>query len=307
MRKRLLVVGGAGMLGHEIVKHFSQNDSYKVMSLQRNSEEIQFPNNVDVRSVDITDEPSFGEFLEISKPDLIINCAALVDLDLCESDFNLAIKVNCNTLKIIKEYSGKSKLVHISTDSVFNGTQGNYSETDSVDPLNNYAKSKYQGELAAMDIENSIIIRTNIFGFHHQKSKVSLAEWALENLTHEIKINGFGDVYFNPVYTGQLSLVIENLIGVDFSGLINVGSDEFISKFDFLKKLAGAHFLDPGLITAKSVSEMMFKAERPKNTTLNTGYLTKVLGVTPGLLEGLKMFFVDYVNFIKIKNEYNSN
>ena len=307
MRKKLFVIGGSGMLGYSIVRHFSQNNSFDVMALQRNSEEVLFPNNVDVRSIDITDELSFGELLKTSKPDVIINCAAIVDLDLCESDFNIAIKVNCDTLKIIREYSGKSKLVHISTDSVFNGIQGNYTELDSVDPLNNYAKSKYHGELIAMDIEKSILIRTNIFGFHYQKGKTSLAEWALENLTHKIKINGFEDVYFNPVYTGQLSLVIEKLIFVDFSGLINVGSDEFISKFDFLKKLADTHFLDKRLIIAKSVSEMMFKAERPQNTTLNTGYLSKVLGYTPGLLEGLKMFFSDHVNYIKIKNAHNSN
>lgn len=307
MRKKLIVIGGSGMLGNNIVRHFSQNNLFDVISLQRNSKEVLFPNNVDVRSVDITDELSFGEFLKISKPDVIINCAALVDLDVCESDFNLAIKVNCDTLKIIREYSSKSKLVHISTDSVFNGTQGNYTELDPVDPLNNYAKSKYQGELIAMDIENSIVIRTNIFGFHNQKGKTSLAEWALKNLIHKIKINGFEDVYFNPVYTGQLSLVIENLIFVDFSGLINVGSDEFISKFNFLKKLAEANFLDTRLITTKSVSEMMFKTERPKNTTLNTGYLFKVLGYTPGLLEGLKMFFLDHVNYINFKNAHNSN
>lgn len=295
------------MLGNEIVRHFSQNDLYEVTSVQRNCNEVQFPGNVIVRSVDITEGPTFGKFLEILNPDVIINCAALVDLDLCESDFNLAIKVNCDTLKIIGKYASKSKLVHISTDSVFNGTQGDYSETDSVDPLNNYAKSKYQGELTALEKENSIVIRTNIFGFHQQKGKASLAEWALENLTQQIRINGFEDVYFNPVYTGQLSLVIANLILVDFSGLINVGSDEYISKFDFLKKLAGTHLLDPGLITAKSVSEMMFKAERPHNTTLNTGYLTHVLGYTPGLLEGLKMFFTDRINFIKTKNAHNSN
>jgi dTDP-4-dehydrorhamnose reductase len=298
---RVLVIGASGMLGKVIFDYFSKFSQYTVYGLCRNKLEIHNDLEQNFFYIDICNEKKFSECLKIIKPEIIINCAAIVNVDMCETDLQYALMLNSEAITVIARYCHDAKFIYISTDSVFDGKKGDYTEADVVNPLNNYSISKYYGELNTIEgFKKYLIIRTNIYGFHENNGS-SLVEWALKELKNGNKIFGFEDVYFNPVYTRQLAIVIKKLIEVDFLGIINVASQRYISKYSFLTKLAKFFQLDANLIEKQSIDSIKFKAVRAKNTTLSTNKLEILLNYVPDFEEGLNELHNDFKNICKIK------
>jgi dTDP-4-dehydrorhamnose reductase len=293
----VLIIGASGMLGKDIASFFAATGRYNVFAVYRNSKNKLPCQNIVSANIDITDSLAFGNCLREIKPKIIIHCAAIVNVDSCETNSDYANKLHSESIRQIAESAPTAKLIYISTDSVFDGSKGNYSEKDLANPLNYYAKSKYNGESNTLKLfKNSIVIRTNIYGFHFQKQS-SLVEWALDNLRQGKKLNGFTDVHFNPVYTKQLAETIYQLTELGFDGLINIASDTFINKYSFLVKIAETFGFDPSLIEAASVNSVNFMARRPKNTTLNTDLLKSIIGTVPDFSNGIKRLYSDYKNF----------
>lgn len=287
------------MLGKDVFDYFSEFSQYAVFGLYRN--ELQAHDNMqqNIFHIDVSNERELAECLQMIKPEIVINCAAVVNVDKCETDWPYALKVNGEVTTMIARSCPDIKYVYISTDSVFDGKKGNYSETDVVCPLNNYARSKLQGELnTAKMFEKHLIVRTNIFGFHAGRGS-SLAEWALEELQKGNKIVGFTDVYFNPVYTKQLAVVLKQLIESNFLGTINIASRSHVSKYAFLTQLAGTFQINERLIEEQSLDNSSFQAMRPKNTTLSTNKLEVLLGDVPDLDEGISQLYTELKNIRK--------
>ena len=300
---RVLVTGASGMLGKDLVGLFYETGGYDIYTAQIDKTEIPDRKGLHSVTFDLTDSKVFSGYLHEIRPELIIHCAAIVNVDSCEKDKDKALKLHSETIKQIAIDSPSSKLVYISTDSVFDGKIGDYSESDKPNPLNYYAKTKWEGEKNTLKlVKNSMVVRTNIYGFHLQPNRISLAEWALDNLQNKRSIGGFIDVWFNPVYTMQLAEAILKLINIKFSGIINVAAGTVVSKYSFLTELARIFEYDPGLIEMKSVDSMNFTARRPCNTTLNLQLLVKTIGIIPSLFEGLTQFHDDYQRF-KRNNE----
>jgi len=235
-------------------------------------------------------------YLNEIKPHLVIHCAALVNVDKCEEMKEYTDQLNKRFVEVVNNNTFKSKIIFVSSDSVFDGLRGDYIETDKTKPLNYYAKSKVEAEVKLIKSKLSyLIIRTNIFGYHLPKSS-SLVEWAIDKLSSNESIGGFEDVYFNPLYVDQLSDIIIKLIDIKIEGILNIASDTKLNKYDFLLEIADVFGFDKKLIEKKSVNEVEFKAKRPKNTTLNTDLLNEIIGFTPSFREGVKKMYSDYLN-----------
>jgi dTDP-4-dehydrorhamnose reductase len=276
---RLLITGHSGMLGSELAFYFNSYEDYEVFGLGRSktnilSNERQYIFNL---------ESFKSEQLEGNTFDIIIHTAALTDINLCESNKQLADRLNIDaSVEIAKlAKSCNAKLFYISTDSVFNGTAGNYNETEIPSPLNYYAFTKYNGELKVMDFyeKKSLIVRTNIYGLN-QPFRNTIVEWALKEWAKNKQINGFEDVYFNALYTGQLASILKNLIELNVEEkILNIGSSEFISKYDFLNKLRLKFGFENGLLKKSKSLEFISNIKRPLNTTLNLSKLEKILDI----------------------------
>ena len=284
------------MLGEKIVKYFSLNSNYKVFATYRNAKLLS-DKNILWNKVDLNNKTDLNKVLTYIQPDIIIHCAANVNLEQCELDIADA---NYLHSKIINEFyitSPNSIFVYISTDSIFNGEKGDYSESDSPDPINNYALTKLNGENEVIKKFNKyLIVRTNIYGSHSVGNKTSLVEWALSKLNKNESINGFNNVFFNPVYTLQLAIVIDTLLSLDARGIVNVGCDEVISKFSFLKKIAKTFDLTQDLIINTNSNNQMFLAKRPMNTSLNNTLLESIIGKKLKLTDGINMLYNDLTN-----------
>ncbi|KGI39720.1 dTDP-4-dehydrorhamnose reductase family protein [Clostridium tetani] len=293
--KRVLITGSTGMLGKSVVKILKQEKGFDIYGISRNiSKEDDYYRKI---SIDLTNSNLLRNTIEGIKPNIIIHCAANVDVDNCESNKEYTYNLHVNSTKILASYnSTDTKFIYVSTDSVFDGKSGNYNEEDRVNPLNYYAKTKLEGEKVAIEHNpNTVVIRTNIYGVHSLKGK-SLAEWAIEKLSDNNNINGFTDVYFNPVYVGQLARVIKGLCKeVDYNGMLNVGSDKYISKHEFLKELAKVFNYPNKLIGQSSIEEVKFSGLRPKNTTLNTEKLRSLYSKVPNLVLGLEEMKKDFI------------
>jgi len=283
------------MLGKHIVSLFSTLRGFDVFACDR----VAHPGCDEKKQIlgDLTSSPFLNSVLCDVKPNVIVHCAAIVDVDACGMDKDAADAIHCGVVRRLSSFNpALTQFVNISTDSVFDGLQGNYSETDIPNPLNYYAKSKLAGEQIALENNpNSVIIRTNIFGFNYH-SGASLVDWALEGLLAGQPIVGFNDVFFNPLYTRQLARCIAEIIEKEFAGVINIATDERVSKFDFLLRLAQSFNLSLDLIQADTVESVKFLAPRPKDTFLNTELMKSAFGWEFTIAQGLKELRNDYAD-----------
>lgn len=265
------------MLGSELVAYFNNLVGYEVFGLGRSKTKSL----LDDRQYVFNLENFKSEQLQGEEFDIIIHTAALTDISLCESNKGLADKLNIQASLEISKLAklNDAKLFYISTDSVFDGKKGNYDELEKPSPLNYYAFTKYAGELEVLKIysQNCIIVRTNIYGLN-QPFRNTIAEWAIKEWANNKQISGFEDVYFNAIYTGQLAEILKKMIEVNWQEkILNIGSSQFISKFDFLNKLRLKLGYDDRLLTRSKSSNFISNIKRPLNTTLNLSKLEQII------------------------------
>ncbi len=293
--KSVLITGFTGMLGRELTNYFlSQNiDVYGISRHHSSLLPVEKQLNLNLA------KPEFEHLISDNfNPDLVIHAAAFTDLKYCSLFPSETTQLHVLSSGTLAKRFRNSKFIYISTDSVFDGQKGNYIETDSVQPLNFYASSKKEGEDQVLNSNsNSFILRTNIIGFHNP-TKSSLFEWAFDALTKGTQINGFSNVYFNPLYCGKYGNLISGFLNkVPESGIYNFASSQIISKFDFLVRIAEKMNLDRSLITPIEMQSGTDGVIRPLNTTLNIEK-TSNLGVAfPSMIENIEHMCEDFKTF----------
>jgi dTDP-4-dehydrorhamnose reductase len=195
-----------------------------------------------------------------------------------------------------------ARLVYISSDSVYDGCKGGFQETDPVNPQNYYGFSKYRGEAEVLKKDESLIIRTNIFGWNIQK-KYSIAEWILHELSNKKQIKGFSDAFFSSIYTFDLAKILDIAIEQNLTGLFNCGSSTSLSKYEFAIHIADCFNLDKYLIQPISIDDFNFRAKRGKNLTINVSKIENVLrNDLPTITESIEAFCRNFDNGIHKHN-----
>ncbi|MBU6389802.1 SDR family oxidoreductase [Patescibacteria group bacterium] len=288
------------MLGRKVVEILLDSPRYTVYGVEKHKQEVSSP--AFTVYGDLTDPAFITSLLTESKPAVIIHCAAITDVDLCERDHGLARTLHVDTTKQLASYA-PAKFMYISTDSVFDGQSGGYTESDTPAPQNYYALTKLEGEQAALSANpQTTVLRTNIYGFHYPLGR-SLAEWAVSSLKAGEKIHGFTDVFFNPLYTKQLARIISFFSESNFHGIIHAASSQNISKYDFIRSIATKLQLSLDLLQPGRLRKENMSARRPTNSTLN---INMMKGLYPNLNDlsleaGIQEFCIDYRSTPKSK------
>jgi len=270
----MIITGANGMLGSSLCQLY--HNKHKVHALHRDKE--CFTACSADYSLDLTDTSKVGDVFNQINPDLVIHCASLVSLERCEQNPDLAISANVSvTENIAKLCSAETKLVYISTDQVY-GETADYSEAnETLQPVNQYGKTKLLGEQKAQGFcSNHLIVRTNIFGWNVKPDRISSAEWIYNSLRNGQKITLFNDYTFSPIYTIYLGEIIMRLVDLDFTGVINVGSPTHCSKYDFGQQLAETFGFNQSLISKGSMKQHPFSAKRNPKLDLNCDRLIKM-------------------------------
>jgi len=292
---RLLITGASGLLGLNLALQAS--DSFQVFGVVYYHSLVKLP--FQVMQADLKDEGELVASIEAAKPDVIINCAALASLEACENDPQSAQLLNTvlpeRLAAISKAHS--TKLVHISTDAIFDGAKGNYVEEDQPNPLSVYAKTKWEGEKAvARTNPQALIARVNFYGFSLLGNR-SLAEFFLYNLAAGTRVFGFKDVFFCPLLVQDLGAILLEMVKRDLKGVYHVVSPQSLSKYEFGVRIARLFGLNENLVEPVSVSQGKLTAPRSPNLTLCIDKLKRDLNQPiPDQKAGLQKFYELYKN-----------
>ena len=268
--KKILVTGSNGQLGNELQRLADQYPAFSFLY-------------TDVEQLDMTDVDVLRSYIDLERPDWVINCAAYTAVDKAESEPELAMMVNGQAVKNLCSSLQKSggKLMHISTDYVFDGRKRQpYREDDMVNPVSVYGSSKLMGEKAITDAGiNALIIRTSwlysAYGNNFVRTILRLAK--------ELKpLRVVNDQTGNPTYAGDLAKAILDIISLQpsFSGshIYNYSNEGSINWYDFAKEICRISGYETR-ISPVSTADYPTAATRPKNSVLEISKIKNEFGL----------------------------
>lgn len=292
--KKLLVTGASGLLGLNLaLKAADLGWDVTGWSGRRALARVPF-NAEQVDLVNLGDIPARVAALS---PDLVIHCAALADIDKAEQHPALAEKLNAQAPEALADAARKigAQLIHISTDAVFDGTRGDYRETDEPNPISVYARTKLAGERAVLAAyPQAAAARVNFYGWSPTGQR-SLAEFFYTHLRSEHTVNGFTDVFFSPLYVGHLAEILLKMAEQRLEGLYHVFCPQATSKYAFGVSVARLFGLDESLINPVALQELQTGTFRSLNLSMNTDKLQAALDEPlPGEADGLQAFHADW-------------
>ena len=285
-----LITGGSGMLGSNLSYLFS---NYGQVVLTYNKHPVNWEGIVSL-PIDITDGNQISNLVDEVSPDVVIHAAAVTNVDFCEEHHQAAFDVNVRGSKAVARACAQFdvKMVYVSTDYVFDGRKGNYTEEDPPNPINFYGKTKLEGEQAvASSSADYCVLRTSLYGWNVQRKR-SFVEWVIYNLQKGNEIFTLTDQLSSLMFTGDCAFAIREAINSNLRGTYHVASGESISKFNLAHEVASVFNLDASLIKPIESNELLKmidqKAHRPKNVSLNVGRASNALGLTfPTVKTGL--------------------
>ena len=232
---RLLILGGSGMLGHQLWRGLhAQHDTW--VTLRRPVADFAAHNLFDeakaIQLDDITDDTALERALGQAKPEAVINCVGLIKQRDEASDEALTLRVNAEFPHRLAKRCGEAgaRLIHFSTDCIFAGTKGNYTESDPSDAADLYGQSKHQGEVADA---HSVTLRTSVIG-HELGTNLALLDWFLSQRGQAI--SGFTKAIYSGFTTLEMARIVDRILTQHpaLSGVWHVAS-ESISKFALLQ------------------------------------------------------------------------
>ncbi|MDR7152331.1 dTDP-4-dehydrorhamnose reductase [Hydrogenophaga palleronii] len=288
-RQNVLILGATGLLGSNLTSGtYLQN--YCCIGQGRGPE-------ADIQS-DLQEIEQVREMLVQTQPTAIINLVGLTNVDSCEQYPNEAYRVNVlpveNVLKAAESLSFKTRLIHISTDQVYDGA-GPHRE-GSVMLTNYYAFSKYAAELVART-GDGLVLRTNFFGKSRTEKRKSITDWLYQELTSDREVQVFEDVLFSPLSMHSLCELIEQTVETDLAGIFNLGTHEGASKADFAFQFGELTGLPTSNLKRVTTSEVSFlKTYRPKDMRMDVSAIEGAMGMTlPKLRTELERVAKEYI------------
>ena len=226
--KKILIIGTKGMAGHVVFTYLQETGKYEVFGLARNIE-----GSAHVFNADVSDTHKLEKIISENQFDAVINCIGILNKD-AEDHPSKAVWFNSYFPHFLESITKgtSTKVIHISTDCVFNGKRGGYIETDQKDGYGYYAQSKALGEV---DNEKDLTIRTSIIGPELNKNGIGLFHWFMSQ-PENAQLKGYSQAYWSGITTIELAKVIDEVLSSqNASGLVQVAGKEKIDKYNLLK------------------------------------------------------------------------
>lgn len=295
--KKLLITGSNGLLGQKLVYALVNKKNIQTIATSVGANRLLKTEGYIYESLDITNKNEVDTIVKKYLPDVIINTAAMTNVDACETKREECWALNVTAVQhivdAIKKYSPSTHLIHLSTDFIFDGEKGSeYTEDDTPNPLSYYALSKWESEkvLMASSIKWAIARTIIVYGIVDNMSRSNIVLWAKDALTKGQKINVVDDQFRSPTLAEDLAEGCILIAEKGATGVYNLSGPNTFSILDLVYKVADYWKLDKSLITPSKSNTLNQPAKRPPRTGFIIDKAKKELGYKPhSFEEGLKI------------------
>ena len=281
VKKRIIVTGVNGMLGQRAIYFYKKNSNLIVLGTSIENEPAF--SGIDYVSCDLTVRDKIKKVVSDFCPDYIINTAAFTNVDLSEKEREAAWKINVKGVEYLSEAARiiDAHIIHISSDYIFDGTNGPYSENDKPNPIGYYGRTKLASE-NALRISGAIhtILRTNVL-YGIADSRPDFVRWVVKSVREGKQINIVTDQVNNPSFTDDLVQAINKVIEFRKQGIYHIGGREFLSRFEFCEIIAEVFNLNKNIIKPILTEQLNQQAKRPLKSGLLTLKAETELGYKP--------------------------
>lgn len=276
---KVLVTGASGLLGQKVAQ-LALEKGYQVYAIYK---EHTISIGIPVK-LDLTNREELLKVISKRKPDAIIHTAAYTDVDGCEINRDLAWKTNGEATKDIAKVSASigSHLTYVSTDYVFDGEKGFYTEDDSPNPISYYGYTKLKGEEFVKEhAKEWCIARPSVIYGWGPTHKQNFATWLINNLNQRKEVKILTDQHVSPTLNTNLAEMLIEIAERKIHGILHTAGATRISRHEFALKLAEVFHLNRDLAKPARMHEMSWKAKRPRDSSLNVSKAVGMLNQKP--------------------------
>ena len=281
---RILVTGANGLLGQKLVELLQKDETVYPIATARGKSVLTLTRG-EFHSLDITDSKQVDEVLRATSPDVVINTAAMTNVDQCETEQEACWKANVTAVEnlISSCQACSARLIHLSTDFIFDGTEGPLDETASADPVNYYGESKLAAEEALLNstVDWCILRTVLVYGITPDMSRSNIVLWVKKNLEEGKTIRVVNDQWRTPTLAEDLAQGCYLAALKKAKGIYNISGKDFLSPYDIAIQAADFFKLDKTLITATDSTQFKQTARRPLKTGFIIDKARKELGYEP--------------------------
>ena len=286
---KILITGSNGLLGQKIVRQAIKRNLDFLATSKGENRNPDCPTE-NYRPLDICSSQEIEAVFAAYQPTHVIHTAALTNVDACELNPELCREINF--LASEKLYDACKKIgAHyqlLSTDFVFDGTQGNYKETDAPNPLSKYAESKVDAENTVLkgDFENWSIVRTIIvYGIGQNLSKSNIVSWAKDTLSKGQEMKIIDDQFRAPTWADDLAWACLRICELDKKGIYHISGPETMSIFDLVSRVADHFGISKATLVRTDSTTLNQPAKRPPKTGFDLTKSRTELGYNPKTIE----------------------
>lgn len=297
--KKILVTGTNGLLGQKLVYALAGRNDVKLIATSKGENRVVMKEGYVYEPMDIADRASVEAIFKQYQPNVVINTAAMTNVDACEKDRDqcwllnvTAVKYMVEALEELQTDDYKPHFIHLSTDFIFDGENGPYSEHDEPNPVSFYGMSKFEAEkiVQASGLKWAILRTIIVYGIADNMSRSNIVLWAKEALSKGQQINVVDDQFRSPTLAEDLAqgCILAAMKGAE--GIYNISGKDIMSILELVYRVADFFGLDKTLVTPIKSSSLNQPARRPPRTGFVLDKAVKDLGYAPhSFEEGLKI------------------
>ncbi|MBX2962273.1 MAG: SDR family oxidoreductase [Cyclobacteriaceae bacterium] len=271
---KILVTGANGLLGQKLILLLQQQADVQLIATAQRPSSIHL-NKGEFHLLDISNHERVNEIIGSAKPDVVINTAAMTNVDRCETEQDACWKANVTSVQYLVEACEQhhAHLIHVSTDFIFDGTEGPLDETAKPDPVNFYGKSKLAAEeiLQQSNISWCILRTVLVYGVSADMSRSNIVLWVKKSLEEGKQIQVVNDQWRTPTLAEDLAMGCWLTAQKKATGIFHISGKDFLSPFDIAVQTADFFKLDTSLIKPTDSNHFKQPAKRP----LKTGFIIK--------------------------------
>ena len=268
---KLLVTGSNGLLGQKLISLSESLQEISFIATGRGANRNS-PGRYEYRHLDVTSKDEVSRILREINPDVVINCAAMTDVDQCETQQEACWKQNVTALEhlIASCIEIEAFLIQLSTDFIFDGFAGPYAEEAAAHPLSYYGQSKLASEnlLKASPVNSAIVRTVLVYGVAHDMSKLNIILWVKRSLEQGEKIQVINDQWRTPTLAEDLAAGCMTIAQKKAKGIFNLSGKDLLTPYEMALKTAHFFNLDTSMIEEVDGSVFTQRAQRPARTGL---------------------------------------